>query len=88
MNQPAKTAEHYARQMKVSLSPININFVDEDGEVLQLQARPSEASAHVFDRYAQHKGTPFLLSLVMYEFRYNGTVVQLNVRIGSNQITR
>ena len=41
---------------------ININFIDEDGEVLKTQANPSGGISHLFDRYSQHKGTPFLLS--------------------------
>ena len=54
---------------------MNINLIDEDGEVLQLLALASEGTFNVFDRYAQRKGTPFLLSRIMYEFRYNGELI-------------
>ena len=64
--------------------PIYINFIDEDGEVLQFETSKGVLTSHVFDRYALEQNTPFLLSRVLYEFRYNGKVVlPLNVNIGS-----
>lgn len=58
--------------------PIHINFIDEDGEVLQIKTLSGEETSHLFDRYTHQKGTPFLLSrALMYEFRYNGELVPL-----------
>jgi len=62
---------------------IYINFIDEDGEVLQLQTTKNEGTSQLFGRYAQHKGIPFLLSRVMYEFRYIDQLIGLNATIGS-----
>ena len=63
--------------------PLYINFIDEDGEVLELETTMNEGTSHVFYKYARQQGTPFLLSRVMYEFRYNGKVVPLNVTFGA-----
>ena len=62
---------------------MNINFIDEDGEVLQLQAVANMETSHLFDRYSDQKGAPFLLSQVMYDFTYNGELIPLNVTVGS-----
>jgi len=62
--------------------PIYISFIDEDGEVLELETTMNEGTSNVFDRYACKQRTPFLLSRIMYEFRYNGKVVPF-VKIGS-----
>ena len=58
--------------------PIYINFIDEDGEVLQLQTTRNEGTSHLFDRYALEQNTPFLLSRVLYEYRYNGEFIPSN----------
>jgi len=63
--------------------PININFIDEDGEVSKVQTTKNEETSHIFDKYAIRQGAPFILSLVMYEFRYNDRKVPLDVTIGS-----
>ena len=63
--------------------PIYINFIDEDGEVLQLQTKPSELTSQVFDRYALQQGTPFLISRMMYNYGYSGKRVPSNVTIKS-----
>ena len=63
-------------------SPLNINFIDEDGEVLQLQTKPGELTSHVFDRYALQQGTPFLLSGIMYHYIYNGEWIPLSSTVG------
>ena len=62
---------------------LHINFIDEDGEVLQLKARPSEETSQLFGRYALQQGTPFLLSQDMYEFRFDDQVIESSVTIGS-----
>ena len=61
---------------------LHVNFIDEDGEVLQLQTTKNEETLDLFGRYARKQGTPFLLSL-MYEFRFNDQVIESNVTIGS-----
>jgi len=58
--------------------PIYINFIDEDGEVLQLQTTRHEGTSHLFDRYALEQNTSFLLSRVLYEYRYNGELIPVN----------
>jgi len=63
--------------------PIQINFINEDGEVLQLKTKPSELANQVFDRYARQQGTPILLGRIMYKYGYNGKKVPPNVIIGS-----
>lgn len=52
--------------------------MDDDGEVVQIRTKPGVGMSHVFGRYARQQGTPFLLSRVMYEFRYNGQLIPLN----------
>ena len=76
------------KREKLAKQLLHINFIDEDGEVLKVQAKESEGTAHVFDRYARQYHTPFLLSIVMYEFRYNGKLIPLNGTIGSLGIDR
>ena len=61
--------------------PINVNFIDEDGEVLQLQTEPGDNGDYgIFDRYARQQGTPYLLSGIMYDFTYNGKLINSSVR--------
>jgi len=78
--------EQLAKQLKAAedeMGPlIPIDFIDEDGEVLQLQTTKNEGSNHLFDRYARKQGTPFLLGRIIYEFRFNGQLIP-NVTIGS-----
>ena len=62
---------------------LHINFIDEDGEVLQLKTTKNEKTLDVFTRYARKQGTPFLLSHGIYLFTYHGKVIPLNVTIGS-----
>jgi len=62
---------------------LHINFIDEDGEVLQLKTTKNERTLDVFTRYARKLGTPFLLSHGMYLFTYHGKVIPLDVFIGS-----
>ena len=60
---------------------LHINFIDEDGEVMLIRTKPGVRTFHIFDKYARQQGTPFLLSRVMYEFRYNEKLIPLNVTI-------
>jgi len=62
-------------------SQIIINFIDEDGEVLQLKATKNERTFDLFTRYASQQGTPYLLSGVMCDFTYNGKSIPFNVTI-------
>jgi len=62
---------------------LHINFIDEDGEVMLIRTKPGVKTFHVFDKYTRQQGTPFLLSRVMYEFRFNGELILPNVSIGS-----
>ena len=66
-----------------SLTILQINFIDEDGEVLKLQTTKDEEISQVFGRYAHQQGIPFLLSRVMYEFRFNDQLIGLNATIES-----
>jgi len=71
---------------QISLSSINITFIDQDGEVLQLQTTKNERTSDLFYRYARHQGTPFLLSGIMYHFIYNGELIPLSSTVGDIEI--
>jgi len=62
---------------------IYINFIDEDGEILQVKAMPDELTSQVMNRYVCLQGTPFLLSGGLYGFKYNGKVVPFDATIES-----
>ena len=57
------------------METISINFVDEDGEVLQLQTTSSEKILSLFDRYSSHHNIPFILGRLLFDFRYNGKLI-------------
>ena len=63
--------------------PLYIQFTDENGEVLLLQTNRGDLTSHIFNTYVQHQKTPFLIGRVLYECRYNGKLIPLNVTIGS-----
>jgi len=63
--------------------PIYINFIDEDGEILEVQAMPGELASQVMNRYVCLQGTPYLLSGGLYDFKYNGKAVPVDATFDS-----
>jgi len=67
---------------EVNNPPIYINFIDEDGNVVQLQSEENENTYTLFDRYIRHQHTPCIIGRLMYEFRYNGKPLHRNETVG------
>jgi len=79
--------EQFLKQLKAAeeliVPPIYVNIIDENGEVLQLKTTKNEGTSRIFDTYADHQGTQFLLSRIMYEFRFNGNMVPVGATFDS-----
>ena len=63
--------------------PIYIYFIDDDGEVFPVPAMPDELTSHVLHKYVRIQGTTYLLSGVMFGFKYNGKAVSVGVTLES-----
>jgi len=67
--------------------PIDVNFIDEYGKITTLQTRPCVRFSCLFEDYGVQSKMPFLISINMYEFRYNGELLsdhELSLRHISN----
>jgi len=66
--------------------PIDVNFIDEYGKITTLQTRPGVRLSCLFEDYGVQSKMPFLISINMYEFRYNGELLydELSLRHISN----
>jgi len=61
-------AEVLAQGTIVSREDISVNFIDEDGDVVTIQAKPATLLSHLFEQYSVQKMLSLVLSQIIFHY--------------------